>query len=447
MIWKPRDPTRSFGGRTTLESVPKPDGAPEPTAPAAVRPLGSRAGGGLSLPGRSEMIAVARLAWGLQRTVHLLRHVYVGIGRPSSELAEIEAALGRSLMPEEYVEIVRRIAGLSAPSELTPTPMGETLAAFRRSLATVARSVLAEGVATELEALSRRYDVEGDTDPGPLLQAVTRLAAAVARSRESTDVLNDALSHVQKGIRRIADEEQSAQNRVRQSRERIAAAGEVGDLDAVRAELLEQASHIEGLITERRAALEVLEKQSRSARRRAARLVAALADATTAAATDVLTGLGNRRALERAIEARIADRDGAGVLVMDIDHFKRVNDTYGHGVGDRVLVHVAELLQQELRGDDQGFRVGGEEFIVLLQDCDLNGAVRTAERVRQRIEKTPAAVLGRTIALTTSLGVGLWDGATPFEETVNLVDAALYEAKRAGRNRCVVASEPVRGDG
>jgi diguanylate cyclase (GGDEF)-like protein len=393
------------------------------------------------------MIAVARLAWGLQRTVHLLRHVYVGIGRPSSELAEIETALGRSLMPEEYVEIVRRIAGLSAPTELTPTPLGETLASFRRSLATVARSVLAEGVATELEALSRRYDVEGDTDPGPLLQAVTRLAAAVARSRESSDVLNDALSHVQKGIRRIADEEESAQTRVRQSRERIAAAGEVGDLDAVRAELLEQASHIEGLIAERRSALELLEKQSRSARRRAARLVAALADATTAAATDVLTGLGNRRALERAVEARVADRDGAGVLVMDIDHFKRVNDTYGHGVGDRVLVHVAELLQQELRGDDQGFRVGGEEFIVLLQDCDLNGAVRTAERVRQRIEKTPAAVLGRTIALTTSLGVGLWDGATHFEETVNQVDAALYEAKRAGRNRCVVASAPVRGDG
>jgi diguanylate cyclase (GGDEF)-like protein len=455
MMWRQREPVRAIGQRPAAADGARDEGAND-LGVTGPRPLPARPGSSPNVTtgrsvagaaGRGELVAMARLAWALQRTVGLLRHVYAGLGRPAGELTEIEAALAQARTPDEYLELAKRIAGITAPSDVTPVQGAALLVTFRRALATVARSVLAEGVATELEQLSKRYDQDGETDPGPLLQALTHLAEAVARSRESSDVLHDALAHVQTGIRKIADEEESAQSRIRQSRERIASVTEVRELDVVKKELLEETARLEVVLAERRASLEALEKQSKSARRRAARLIAALADATTAAATDVLTGLGNRRALERAVEVRATEGDSVGVLVLDIDHFKRVNDTHGHGVGDRILVHVAEMLQLELRGDDQGFRIGGEEFVVLLSDCDASGALRTAERVRARIEKSPATVLGKAIHVTTSIGVGMWDAAEPFERVVEAADAALYLAKRSGRNRCVAVGAAPRKEG
>jgi diguanylate cyclase len=166
--------------------------------------------------------------------------------------------------------------------------------------------------------------------------------------------------------------------------------------------------------------------------------LSALADATSAALTDPLTGLGNRRALGELVTKIAATPSTTGILAFDLDHFKRINDAHGHAGGDRVLVHVAEILRGELRGHDAAFRIGGEELLVLLADCDAGGALSTAERIRQRIAHTPVSLAGgKTIQVTTSVGATLWGAGASFETRHDLADEALYQAKSLGRNRTV----------
>ena len=128
--------------------------------------------------------------------------------------------------------------------------------------------------------------------------------------------------------------------------------------------------------------------------------------------TDHLTGLRNRRYFMEQIEAQLVrsdrDRERFGVIAIDLDHFKQVNDTYGHHVGDEVLVHVTQIMQAQCRDVDTLARMGGEEFMVLAVDVDLQGLVTAAERFRRAIESSPLlSVDGHRIAVTASVGAML----------------------------------------
>jgi diguanylate cyclase (GGDEF)-like protein len=163
------------------------------------------------------------------------------------------------------------------------------------------------------------------------------------------------------------------------------------------------------------------------------------------ATTDPLTGALNRRAVSEAAQAELrrARRHGKpfAALLLDIDHFKRVNDTHGHQAGDRVLQQVAAACGAQLREIDRFGRWGGEEFIVLLPETDLDGALVVAERVRQAVAASSVAGDdGLPIAITTSIGVAslsLHD--EPLEALLARADTALYQAKHEGRN-CVRAA-------
>ena len=158
------------------------------------------------------------------------------------------------------------------------------------------------------------------------------------------------------------------------------------------------------------------------------------------AVTDALTGLFVRRYfVERAKEelARAQHHDLPATLVMvDLDHFKQKNDTYGHLVGDIVLTEVAQLLQRNLREVDLIARYGGEEFILLLVETTLDQAVPVAERLRQIIELHPIRAYDELLSQTVSLGIAGFprDGQT-LEALIEKADEALYAAKKAGRNR------------
>ena len=161
------------------------------------------------------------------------------------------------------------------------------------------------------------------------------------------------------------------------------------------------------------------------------------------ASTDELTGLANRRtAMERLAgeHARIRRHPAlqACLLALDIDHFKRVNDTRGHAAGDAALRHVARLMCNAVRTTDLTGRIGGEEFLILLPDTDLPGALSLAERIRAEVQNRPAAHEGREIALTVSIGVSaiLQDDARS-QDALERADQALYAAKHAGRNRVI----------
>ncbi|MHA6482501.1 sensor domain-containing diguanylate cyclase [Paenibacillus sp. strain BS8-2] len=156
------------------------------------------------------------------------------------------------------------------------------------------------------------------------------------------------------------------------------------------------------------------------------------------ARTDRLTGLANRAGLEEWLSVPHHVSRGYALIVLDIDHFKSVNDKYGHHKGDETLVHLALLLQSECREDELVCRLGGEEFIVLLPMRDLREGTEFAERLRGRVEQTISPT-GRPI--TVSIGVAV-HGANGggFDETFRLADEALFEAKRQGRNRTMASA-------
>ncbi|WP_205754875.1 PAS domain-containing protein [Azoarcus sp. DD4] len=164
----------------------------------------------------------------------------------------------------------------------------------------------------------------------------------------------------------------------------------------------------------------------------------------TLASTDALTGLPNRRAFMASLEQAMFDRAGEpvrrGVLLMlDIDHFKRINDSYGHPVGDRVLQHVAELIRHSLRSSDVAGRLGGEEFAVLLPGTTLEDGRRLAERLRATLSFNPANTDAGSVTVTVSIGVTALASDVTASAALVRADAALYAAKGAGRNRVCVA--------
>jgi diguanylate cyclase (GGDEF)-like protein len=155
--------------------------------------------------------------------------------------------------------------------------------------------------------------------------------------------------------------------------------------------------------------------------------------------TDSLTGLGNHRRFEQELAAEIKRFERTGepfsAYMADLDHFKHINDTYGHETGDHVLAAFGELLRQQTRANEVGLRIGGEEFLLLMPHADLTAALIAAERMREAV----AAINVEPIAtaVTSSFGVATLAAQEPAAAFMRRLDKALYAAKRAGRN-CVV---------
>ncbi|MEM8501494.1 MAG: GGDEF domain-containing protein [Pseudomonadota bacterium] len=159
--------------------------------------------------------------------------------------------------------------------------------------------------------------------------------------------------------------------------------------------------------------------------------------------TDSLTGCLNRRALFDLAQNSFAEhRNVGGLLLLDIDFFKTVNDNYGHEAGDAALLHFAKIVQQSIRDGDALARLGGEEFAVLLPGATVDEIWHAAERIRQTVESSSLMFKGQEIQLTVSIGVTHKLDNTPFDldEWLPSADAGLYQAKHAGRNRVALAA-------
>ncbi len=162
-------------------------------------------------------------------------------------------------------------------------------------------------------------------------------------------------------------------------------------------------------------------------------------EALAAALRDPLTNLNNRRAMKttlaREIELAKRNRSHLSLIALDIDHFKKINDNYGHLTGDKVIVEIAHALQSAVRSCDIVFRYGGEEFIVILNSTDSHGAHLLAERVRKTIASNPVPYDDGEINISASLGVASFEHFDTGKSLFAKADTALYEAKRKGRNR------------
>jgi diguanylate cyclase (GGDEF)-like protein len=158
-----------------------------------------------------------------------------------------------------------------------------------------------------------------------------------------------------------------------------------------------------------------------------------------AAVTDALTGMYNRRYFDDALKEYL-DEFGrisrpVGLMVLDLDHFKQVNDTHGHDVGDEVLRAVAGCLKDLTRYHDVSARLGGEEFAVLVPNMDDGQLMKFAERIRKAIAAMPILSGNVRLKITTSVGLAVWDGRETAENFYRRADKQLYHAKRAGRNQ------------
>lgn len=166
------------------------------------------------------------------------------------------------------------------------------------------------------------------------------------------------------------------------------------------------------------------------------------------ATLDPLTRLLNRRGMEDALQISMAQASRRGLptsaIMVDIDHFKGVNDSFGHEVGDHVLRQVAEVVDRLCRSSDVVARTGGEEFLLILPETELNAARVLAERIREAIGQRPMLVDSQRIGVTVSLGVACMVGGTNLDELSLEADRAMYLAKRGGRNRVAsVEHKPV----
>lgn len=160
------------------------------------------------------------------------------------------------------------------------------------------------------------------------------------------------------------------------------------------------------------------------------------------AGRDALTHLLNRKFLPVVMSKEVLYSRQSGhsfaVLLIDVDHFKHINDTHGHEAGDLALQQIAGLLTSNTRGGDYAFRHGGEEFLLVLVDIDPHRALQVAEGLRQRIASEPFRVGSQVLQLTVSIGVAAHDGHPDYQRLLRRADQALYQAKREGRNRSIL---------
>lgn len=208
---------------------------------------------------------------------------------------------------------------------------------------------------------------------------------------------------------------------------------------------------LHGLIESVVAATRVMERQNQELEEKlkhsteeVARLQVDLEDMRREAMTDPLTGIANRKVfdstLRREVQAASEESGDLALLMIDIDHFKRFNDSFGHQVGDQVLRLLAHTLTASIKGQDTAARYGGEEFCVILPRTPLEAALAVAENIRKNIagRKVVNRVTGTDMGqITVSVGVAALERGEPMIQLVSRADQALYEAKRLGRNRVV----------
>jgi diguanylate cyclase len=190
------------------------------------------------------------------------------------------------------------------------------------------------------------------------------------------------------------------------------------------------------------ASMEVMKQQIQDSRQEINALQELLESALEEALSDPLTGLINRKGLSNAIENLLLSVESLNstpsLLMLDIDHFKKINDTYGHPLGDRVIKMVGDILKKQIKGKDTAARYGGEEFCILLPETELTDAVKVAENIRQTIENTRinrASDNQEICRVTISIGVACYQPDQSISDWFERADSALYRSKNEGRNR------------
>ncbi|HEX6707221.1 MAG TPA: tetratricopeptide repeat-containing diguanylate cyclase [Albitalea sp.] len=304
-----------------------------------------------------------------------------------------------------------------------------------------------------LEVLARGNHAITLHQRGHHLEAIAELAELLPAYRVQGLRPNEGLCFAELGrCHQALGETAAARESYRQAIDILEDGGTLDDLQSA----LEGLSEVEEALGDHAAALAALrrvraidKRKSDEAARSAlvqrelrielARLTSQWAEQAT---RDPLTGLGNRRALDRWMEehlARVEHGEPLSLLLMDLDHFKRINDHFGHGTGDEVLRRVAKVIQECCRHRDLAVRYGGEEFVLALSGVDHGSATAVAQRLLESVASQPWAEVAAELAVTVSIGLAEARETLDAPSLLTLADRRLYAAKYAGRNQVVVA--------
>jgi len=265
----------------------------------------------------------------------------------------------------------------------------------------------------------------------------------LARDSEGTTQLQKSLENLARRLNQAATDSSGSAEEYSRALEtgqaELQALDGTGELQAVLQKLLNSTRDARKSVDALRSELDTSEAELRAVRERVGHL-------ETEVIKDPLTGLLNRRGFDRALEQLQSSGPGlanASLLMLDLDHFKRVNDKYGHQFGDQVLIATAKVLNAVIKGRDLAARFGGEEFVVLLPETPESGAIALAEQFRQSFNKARIRRAGSDEVvdqLTVSIGVASPRPNESMEQTIGRADAALYRAKNEGRNCVRVAT-------
>ena len=352
-----------------------------------------------------------------------------------------EALMASTTPPGQHDRTERQVQRSAAflwdlknhPSQLThPARMLDVIDALTRFSLLQAALALADRLATERVLLAK-------TANGPVLygRALLDRARVYARSEQWSAAIADAETAVAEFER--AGHELLAIRAREAAAEGYARTGRFREAFEAQREVTRRVELLYRQYYQQRAVLGQLEQQAHAAEVRAAAF-------REASLRDPLTGAPNRTFAMQVL-ARLHDQAKQGrssaVALMDLDHFKHVNDTFGHVIGDTVLTRVSRTLTSEIRDMDCFARFGGEEFIVILDGADLNQAREACERLRRTLEDTRWDDIMPSLRVTGSFGVALLDTQSDLKTTLQDADDALYAAKAAGRNTVHVSARDV----
>ncbi len=288
-----------------------------------------------------------------------------------------------------------------------------------------------------------------DSDAATIQNLRVELSGHLARFEQTGLPVHEQKTVIKDVLRALAEQLSAASagsdefvDRASAIRARLEACNDLGELRTLQKALVAETAEAARSAATMKSHLTDLSQKVQTSQNQIEQLERKLSETRAAMNLDPLTRVPNRRALDQWVSSTLYDGDGRlerayCVLVLDLDHFKRVNDTYGHLGGDRVLAEAARRLKLGIREIDFLARYGGEEFVIVLPDCDLRIGGAVADRICRLLAAKPVHHDGHDIAVSTSIGVALVRGHEPFAQVFERADQCVYVAKQSGRNQAV----------
>lgn len=414
------------------DATPLPGPTPAPDIPAAN-------------PHLPELLAL--LLEGIASHAHGLAP---GIAEEAHTLADAVRGAAPHLAPAEFIERLKKLRGQLDWAAEDQHAVREALQrVLQLILENISELVIEDHwlhgqMALLGEMFSHPLDVRtlGELEVR-LRDVITRQSTLKHELDEAQTRLKEMLSTFVDRLGKFADSTGDYQARIEESAGRIAGARDISELTEVIADVLRETRAVQESTQRSRGEIEDLREQASQANAEIARLQAELEQTSALIRHDPLTGVLNRKGLDEALsrEAAFAQRRGTPLCLglLDVDNFKQINDTHGHQTGDEALQHLTSVIRENVRPQDSVGRYGGEEFVVLLPDTDIDSATAALVRLQRALTKRFFLARQQKLLITFSAGVAELRPEEQPMDAIDRADKAMYLAKRSGKNRVIAA--------